>query len=580
MNEVINNLKSRRIPVFTAGEAEYERSVANANLLYRYARPDCVVQPSSASHVQRVVIEAKQRNIKITIKNGGHSYAGFSTAERGSILLDLSRMNHVEINKEKTIITIEAGAVWAHAYRQLVNNHLDGYIINGGRCPSVGVSGFILGGGLSPFTRSFGMGCDSLKEASIVTADGDLITVKDSDDPKSDKGRLFWALRGAGGGNFGVVVELKLSIHRLQKGGETVVAGRYTWTPKLNEMDQFMATMNDFYTTNWPTNITIDSTWLCELSKTGIELEVRFPVYHDGSKTEFDKLIDRNIKHPELARQLKRRSLPEKSSRFLHETLVAQWSEETQKALPSKASYRIYTSFVFKNDRSDFIKITSIIREDMKAFRREFVGEQGLLQVTFIHTGGKASELKRSATAFRWRDAVFHAYIMMEWNDKWLEYEMRGFCQKLKEKLRPFSMMNRAAFINFPDETLSSSNTHERAYYGNNRQELQRIKQIWDKDDFFGWAQGIRLPSTLNARAMQSAPSARMLVESRSIDQEDEMQPINAEEASTETAMDEQGLTDTVAKQQWEQFTPPPVMDFMGTPGFPYTDYQLPGIYP
>src|SRR5438128_1772678 len=83
----------------------------------------------------------------------------------------------------------------------------DGYIVNGGRCPTVGVSGFVLGGGIGQFTRSFGMGCDTLKEITIVTADLSVVTVKDTDDPVSPEGKLFWALCGAGGGNFGVVVE-------------------------------------------------------------------------------------------------------------------------------------------------------------------------------------------------------------------------------------------------------------------------------------------------------------------------------------------------------------------------------------
>ncbi|KAB8229897.1 hypothetical protein BDV23DRAFT_169024 [Aspergillus alliaceus] len=562
--ELVNILKSRRVPTFLPGDLAYERSVVNPNLLYRFARPDCVVQPESASHVQRIVREAKKRNIKLVIKNGGHSYAGFSTAERGSISLDLSRMNDVEIDDEVKIVTVQGGAVWAHAYRQLVNGRHDGYIINGGRCPSVGVSGFILGGGLSPFTRSYGMGCDTLKEVTIVTADGELVTVKNTDDPKSKEGRLFWALCGAGGGNFGVVVELKLAIQELRNNGKLVVAGRYTWAPKKDDMDEFIKAMNDFYAVQWPNNMTIDSSWLCDLSKTGTELEVRFPFYFDGSKDDFDKEINKSINHPELKKQLKRRSVEEKSTRFLHETLVAQWSEETQKALPSQASYRIYTSFIFKTN-SDFPKIIEIIRNEMASFKKEFVGEQGLLQVTFIHAGGKASEKKRSATAFRWRDALYHAYIMLEWNDKWLERDMRGFCQKMKEKLKPFSMMKRAAFINFPDGTLTQS-MHERVYYGNNRQELQRLKQIWDSENFFSWAQGVQLPPGVTPRAAQPDAVAMAI---RSIAAPEEDEAISGEE----TAVDEQALTDTIAKDQWENYNPPLANDIFGTQGLPFTGF-------
>ncbi|KAE8147148.1 hypothetical protein BDV25DRAFT_169381 [Aspergillus avenaceus] len=549
MADFVATLKKRRVPVHLPGELDYERSVATSNLLYRFSRPDCVVQPEVFEHVQTVIIEAKRRNKKIIIKNGGHSYAGFSTAQSESISLDLARLNRVEISEDRSIVTMEGGAKWGHAYKELINGHHDGYIINGGRCPSVGVSGFILGGGLSPFTRSFGMGCDTLKEATIVTADGTLVTVSDEDDPTSDKGRLFWALCGAGGGNFGVVVELKLRVQKLPSGGDFVVAGRYNWYPKQDEksMGEFMDTMNDFYSTKWPTSITIDSSWLCDLEKDTSELGVRFITYFDGSKPEFDNVIDTYVKQKDLSKQLIRRSLQEKSTRFLHETLEAQWSEETQKAKPSGSDrpYAIYTSFVFKDTKKSKIQeITSTIREEMKAFRNEFAGEKALLQVTFIHSGGKASERKRSATAFRWRDCVYHAYIMIEWAEKWLEMDMRGFCQKMKEKLKPFSMMKRASFINFPDNALVKA-THERVYYGNNRQELQRIKQIWDQENFFDWSQGVQLPPA----SLSLGGSAR----AQGAEDDDELASGDADEPP----VDEQALTDRAAGDQWDNFTPP-----------------------
>ncbi|KAL9126685.1 MAG: hypothetical protein Q9217_004296 [Psora testacea] len=580
MDDIVRFFKSEQIPVYTSGELEYERSVATANLLYRFSRPACVVQPERSSHVQIIVKQAKSRKIPITIKNGGHSYAGFSTTDTG-ISLDLVKMNGVKLDMNSKSVTLQGGAQWGHAYKQLVNGRHDGYIINGGRCPTVGVSGFLLGGGLSPFTRSFGMGCDNLKEATIVTADANLVTVKDSDDPKSDKGKLFWALCGAGGGNFGVLVESKMSVQKLKNTDGNVVAGRYTWPPKPEAMGDFMNTMNRFYTTDWPDQITIDSTWLCDLQQTKGDLAVRFLVYYDGNKNDFDKLIDRSIRQKELAKQLKRRSLSERSTRFLHETLVSQWSEEIIRAFPSNRSYSIYTSFVFKNDQDRIKSITFIIREEMKAFRSLFTGEQAVLQVTWIHSGGQASKKKRSATAFRWRDCAYHAYIMMQWEDKWLERDMRGFLQTFKEKLRPFSMMGRAVFINFPDEVLLS-NAHERAYYGNNRQELQRVKKIWDKDNFFDWAQGVRLPQpkktatrprvTVSARIVKMEPytssksTADGIAKMEGNNDKGETGPMAADEdfSEEEPVVDEQALTDTIAGEQWENVKLSPNNPFEG----------------
>ncbi|POG62503.1 uncharacterized protein OCT59_014427 [Rhizophagus irregularis] len=537
IDEAIELFRSQKIPVFEPGEEEYERSVATPNLLFRFSRPHLVIQPETASHVQAIIKQARAQKLKITIKCGGHSYAGHSTAYKG-ILLDLKKMNTVMLDIKSKTVTMDAGCTWGHVYKKLVNGRHNGFIINGGRCPFVGVSGFILGGGLSPFTRSFGMGCDTLEEATVVTADGELVTVKDNDDPNSKEGKLFWALRGAGGGNFGVLVKMKLKVQQLQNKDGVVVAGRYQWFPNsgiTNDLmstmnnfyttvtNDFMTTMNNFYTTDWPNQMTIDSTWMCDPQQKEGD-GVRFLVYYDGNKDEFDTLIDKYIKQPELAKQLKRRSLPEKSTRFLHETLVAQWSEETTKAFPTNKTYNIYSSFVFNNDKISIEKVTAIIREEMKTFRRLYRGEKVQFLVTWIHSGGKAREKKPSDTAFFWREAVYHTYVTVDWEDKWMERDMRGFLKNVKKKLRPFSLKREAAFINFADGELSKK-AHERAYFGNNRKELRRIKEIWDKDNFFKWTQGIQLP--------------------QGIDDDGELDV---------DVPDKEDMTDTIAEEQWEYF--------------------------
>ncbi|PTB65047.1 Glucooligosaccharide oxidase [Trichoderma citrinoviride] len=490
IRELIQTLKEKKVPVFAPGEPQYERSVATVNLFYRFARPDCVVQPRNASDVQFVVREARIRRIPITIKNGGHSYSGASTAEKG-ISLDLMQMNGVTLNMKTKLATVKGGAQWGHVYKQFVNKKIDGYIVNGGRCPTVGVSGFILGGGLSPFTRSFGMGCDSLEEVTIVTASGDKVKVKKSDDPQSGKGRLFWALCGAGGGNFGVVVEMKLRIERLR--GDRIVAGRYTWHPDFStsnprKADEYAATMSQFYTADFPKELTIDSTWLCDLQES--KDAIRFLVYHNGGKAEFDKVIDDTISSVPLATQLKRRSLEEASSRFLHETLVVQWSEEIGKSLPLNLSYNSYASFVFDgNDRQAFENISVNIQYNMVRFREKFTGERGLLQVTWIHAGGQAASRKPSDTAFFWRDGVYHTYITLQCFEKFLVQEMEEFLDNFKKQLRSWSLEGKAAFINFPDRALAC-HQHEEAYFGDNRTELQAVKKLWDGSKYFRWEQG------------------------------------------------------------------------------------------
>jgi hypothetical protein len=503
----IDFFRTQQIPVFTAKDEDpkpYERCVATANRLYRFARPDCVVLPENASQVQTIVKEAKSKGIRITIKCAGHSYAGHSTADRG-IALDLRNMHKdVSLDEQAMMISMDAGCQWGQVYKELINDRKDGWIVNGGRCPNVGVSGFILGSGLGPFTRSFGMGSDTLQEIQIVTAKGELVTVKRSDREDSDKGKLFWALCGAGGGNFGVVVRLKMKVMELSSANGYVVSGRSIWYPKpvstndgtksnLDGNPDFMATMNNFYTRDWPTRTTIDSTWVCETDKP--QDLVRFLVYHDGSKRDFEAIIDQHVKQETLRSMLKRRAMPEPSTRFLHETLVDQWAEETERAKPNDERYHIYSSFVFGNDLSTIKKVTKIILDSIVAFREDFLNEGVLFSVTWIHSGGKAGEKKPQDSAFYWRKAIYHVYATIEWKDKWLEKNMWTFMGNFKSQMRPLSLNKAAAFINFPDNSLKV-NAHEQAYFGDNYKKLRDVKKLWDPDGFFQFSQGINLPGS------------------------------------------------------------------------------------
>ncbi|KAI1170929.1 FAD-binding domain-containing protein [Nemania sp. FL0916] len=492
MDRAIQSFKSKNIPVLEPGQPEYRKAIATSNLLFRFSRPDCVVRPKDAAQVQTVIQEAKSKAIKVTVKGNGHSYAGHSTAFNG-ISLDLRGMKNVELDMNSMTVTMDAGCQWGNVYEKLVIGGHDGFVILGGRCPTVGVSGFILGSGLGPFTRSFGMGSDTLMEATLVTAKGQLVTVKETDDRMSDKGRLFWAIRGAGGGNFGVLVQMKLKVQKLKNRDKMVVAGRYQWFPKDGWADNSIATMNDFYVTPWPNSLTIDTTWICSL-KQNAQDGIRFIVAFDGSKKEYDRLIDKYVKNDELKTQLKRRVLAEKSTRFLYETLAAQWVEEMERAYPQNKTYELYSSFAFKNDdKATIIKITAIIRELMTTFRRDFQEETVNFLVTWIHSGGKATEKSPTETAFYWREAVFHTYVTVEWVDKWMEWNMRQFLAKVKKALRPLSLNGQAAFVNFPDRDFPTK-FHEQAYFGENRDELRRVKQIWDPDNFFKWDQGVRRP--------------------------------------------------------------------------------------
>lgn len=488
----ISSFKSANIPVLLPTDPAYAHTTTPANLLHRpSSHPDCVVQPQSTAHVRTVIQHAKQLNLPVTIRCGFHSWAAFSTAARG-ILLDLAGLNAVALDDAAapTVVTVDAGCRWSDVYAALP----DGCVVTGARAPSVGVSGFVLGGGLGPFTRRFGLGSDALLEATVVTADGRVVTVSERDDRASDEGKLFWALRGAGGGNFGVLVQMKLRVQQLR--GEEVVGGRYEWMPSEGLTDEVVATMNKFYATNWADGMTIDSAWVCDLRQASGDA-VRFLTSFDGSKDEFDGLVDKHVEQPELAGQLKERSLAERSTQFLRKTLDAQWTEDIERSLPENKTYSICTSFALSNDSKNIEQITAIVRDEMKAFRSRFSGKAVELSVTWMHAGGKAAEKNPSDTAFFWREAVYHTYVTIVWEDQEMEKDMKDFLASVKTRLRPFSIKEKAAYVNFPDGEMRTER-YEEAYFGDNSTELRRVKQIWDKGNFFNWSQGVQLPQSAN----------------------------------------------------------------------------------
>ena len=166
-------------------------------------RPSIIARPANADDVARIVLFARDNELELAVRSGGHSGAGHSTTN-GGIVLDLRDMNAVEIDPDKRVAWAETGAT-AGEYSTAAAAH--GFATGFGDTGSVGIGGITLGGGIGYLTRKYGMTIDSLVAADVVTADGRLLRADASSHPE-----LFWAIRG-GGGNFGVATRFCYRLH-------------------------------------------------------------------------------------------------------------------------------------------------------------------------------------------------------------------------------------------------------------------------------------------------------------------------------------------------------------------------------
>ncbi|UFS97881.1 FAD-binding oxidoreductase [Nocardia huaxiensis] len=187
--------------LFLGSDSGYGTAKLAFNPLFDARQPVAIAQCADVPDVQACIEVAGAAKISVAARSGGHSYAGYSTPDNG-VIVDVGAMNTVAVQPDGTAV-IGAGARLIDVYAGLAKA---GRCLPAGSCPTVGIAGLTLGGGLGVLTGKFGLTCDNLVSVQIVTADG--VARVASADSEPD---LFWALRGGGGGNFGVVTSFTFS---------------------------------------------------------------------------------------------------------------------------------------------------------------------------------------------------------------------------------------------------------------------------------------------------------------------------------------------------------------------------------
>jgi FAD/FMN-containing dehydrogenase len=205
---------SLRGPLLLPGQEGYElaRRVLNPAI---DKHPALVVQPTSAADVMRAVDFARDNDLLVAVKCGGHSYGGKSTCD-GGLQIDLSRLRHARVELARRRAHIGGGSLLGELDHEAMAH---GLVTTAGTVSHTGVGGLTLGGGFGRLARRFGLALDNLASVDVVTADGRLRHTSETENPD-----LFWGLRG-GGGNFGVATNFEFKLHPMQRrvvGGDLI----------------------------------------------------------------------------------------------------------------------------------------------------------------------------------------------------------------------------------------------------------------------------------------------------------------------------------------------------------------------
>jgi FAD/FMN-containing dehydrogenase len=182
------------------GDYDAARAIWNGSI---DGRPALIAQCRATRDIVAATNLTRAAGLVLAVRGGGHSVAGLSTCD-GGVVIDLSSMREVEVDADRRVATVQPGATWAD-FDTATAAH--GLATTGGLISTTGVAGLTLGGGIGWLQRKYGLTCDNLIGADLVTSGGEVLRVDERERPE-----LLWGLRG-GGGNFGIVSRFEFRLH-------------------------------------------------------------------------------------------------------------------------------------------------------------------------------------------------------------------------------------------------------------------------------------------------------------------------------------------------------------------------------
>jgi FAD/FMN-containing dehydrogenase len=423
------------------------RSVWNG-MIDRY--PAVIVRCHSTADVVATVNFARRNHLLISVRGGGHNVSGNAVRD-GALVIDMSEMTHVQVDPVTSTVTAQGGARWLDVD---VASQKVGLAVPGGLVSDTGIAGLTLGGGLGWLRRKYGLSCDSLIGATVVTANGDVLFV--SEERHSD---LLWALRG-GGGQFGIVTEF---VYRAYPVDPNVA---FTF---VMHGGQDMAAALRFYR-EYITDIPDDLSTMAVLGH--VPAEEHFPEEaHNLPFVLFGGCFAGDpVQGQRLMQPLREYATPivDASGIIPYTQMQTTWDED----YPA-GELRYYWKSAYINALSDKA-ITEIVDYAHKA-------PSPLSTVDIWHLGGAIRHFGSETSAFGERNAEFLLGIESNWEDATDDDRNIAWARELSATMEPLYGGQR--YLNFPG--FHEEDGLMEVMFGSNAERVQAIKAAYDPGNMF-----------------------------------------------------------------------------------------------
>lgn len=431
--------------IVTPNDPKYNQARTNLNTSIPFY-PKIIVFCQSTEDVRNALLWAKENCIPFRLRSGRHSYENFSLLNDG-LVIDISEMNKIHVDQVNHIASIQAGAALGNVYKELWKFR---QTIPAGTVANVGLVGLTLGGGIGYLTRIFGLTCDNLLEVELVLASGKIVTTNKKEHPD-----LFWALRGGGGGNFGIVTQLTYQTHDISY--VSIFRITYDW-------DDFECAYDAWQ--NWAPFTTTRLT-------SSIEMKADRTIILDGQFTGTVRELKTHL--VPLIKKCRPNSIKAKYTSFYQATL---FFDDPLENVP--APFKRSGSFIENVLPQEALVSMKKLLENAPN-KNSAIWQQALC--------GIAGEPEPSDTAFFYRNSI----IAQEYNTTWTYPKERSSNIRWVESVRQtLSRYTNGDYVNWPDIYIKNWQT---TYYGTNYAKLQDVKTIYDPDNIFCFPQSI-MPRT------------------------------------------------------------------------------------